>query len=139
MGLIGLFYPWGLLLQAVAILHFIRRRPDTYWLWIILFGGGLGALVYIVAEIVPDVDLLRGYVERHAQRRRIVELEAIILENPAIGNREELADRYLEDGRFARARELYNEVIAAVPDSLDAYYRRGLAELSLEDFTAARA
>src|SRR5437764_969940 len=55
MGLIGLFYPWGLLLQAVAILHFIRRRPDTYWLWIILFGGGLGALVYIVAEIVPDV------------------------------------------------------------------------------------
>jgi hypothetical protein len=53
MGLIGLFYPWGFILQAVAILHFVRRRPDTYWLWIILVGGGLGALVYIAAEVVP--------------------------------------------------------------------------------------
>jgi len=45
----SLFYPWGVILQAAAILHFVRRRPDTYWLWIILVGGGLGALVYIVA------------------------------------------------------------------------------------------
>jgi hypothetical protein len=139
MGLIGLFYPWGLLLQAVAILHFVRRRPDTYWLWIILFGGGLGALVYIVAEIIPDVDLLRGYVDRHARCRRILELEAIILENPAIGNHEELADLYLEEGKFTRARELYDKVISTRPDSLDAFYRRGLAELALDDFTAALA
>ena len=60
MNIIGLFYPWGVILQAAAILHFVRRRPDTYWLWIILIGGGLGALVYIVAEVAPDVDLLRG-------------------------------------------------------------------------------
>ena len=139
MGLIGLFYPWGLLLQAVAILHFVRRRPDTYWLWIILFGGGLGALVYIVAEIVPDVDLLRASLERRSRHNRILQLEAIILENPAIGNHEELADLYLENGRFARARELYDKVIATLPDSLDAFYRRGLAELALEDFTAALA
>ena len=139
MGLIGLFYPWGLVLQAVAIFHFVRRRPDTFWLWIILIGGGLGALVYIVAEVVPDVDLLRGYVDRHARRRRILELEAIILENPAIGNHEELADLYLEEGKFARARELYDKVISTRPDSLDAYYRRGLAELALDDFAAALA
>ena len=30
--------------MALAIVHFIRRRPDTYWLWIILFLGPLGAL-----------------------------------------------------------------------------------------------
>ena len=40
MGLSGLFYPWGFVLQALAILHFIRRRPENYWLWIILIGGG---------------------------------------------------------------------------------------------------
>ena len=40
MGLLThLFYPWGLLLQAAAIIHFIRRRPDTYWLFIIIFLG----------------------------------------------------------------------------------------------------
>ena len=32
------------MLQAVAIIHFIRRRPDMFWLWIILIGGWLGAL-----------------------------------------------------------------------------------------------
>jgi hypothetical protein len=36
---LGLFYPYGIVLQALAILHFIRRRPDTYWLFIILMGG----------------------------------------------------------------------------------------------------
>ena len=65
MGFIGLFYPWGVILQAVAILHFVRRRPDNYWLWIILIGGGLGALVYIVAEVMPDASLSAARVRRH--------------------------------------------------------------------------
>jgi hypothetical protein len=37
--LLYLFYPWGILLQITAIIHFIRRRPDTYWLWIILWAA----------------------------------------------------------------------------------------------------
>ena len=40
-----LLYPWGLVLQVLAIIHFIRRRPDTYWLFIILFLGPVGALI----------------------------------------------------------------------------------------------
>jgi len=56
----SLLYPWGLLLQAAAILHFIKRRPDTYWLYIVLFLGPIGAAVYLVVEALPDVTLLRG-------------------------------------------------------------------------------
>jgi hypothetical protein len=41
---------WGFLLQGIAIVHFIRRRPDTYWLFIIFIGGWLGALVYIAVS-----------------------------------------------------------------------------------------
>ena len=135
----GLFYPWGIVLQAIAILHFVRRRPDTYWLWIILIGGGLGALVYIVAEVLPDVDRLRGSINRFSRRRRIRELETIILDNPAVGNLEELADLYLEEGDYARARELYDKVIATGRiDSLDPFYRRGIAALELDDVAAAR-
>lgn len=139
MGLIGLFYPWGLILQAAAIVHFVRRRPDNYWFWIILFGGGLGALVYIVAEIIPDVDLLRGSLHGFSRRRRMHELEATILDNPSIGNLEELADLYLEEGKLARARELYDKVISARSDLLDPFYRRGLAAVGMEDFDAALA
>ena len=56
----GLIYPYGIVLQALAILHFVRRRPETYWLWIILMFGGVGALIYIVVEVIPDAGLLRG-------------------------------------------------------------------------------
>jgi hypothetical protein len=137
MGFIGLFYPWGLVLQALAILHFVRRRPDNFWLWIILIGGGLGALVYIVAEVVPDAALLRSSLTGFSRRRRIRELEAIILDNPSIGNLEELADLYLDEGKFARARELYDKVISPRSDSPHPIYRRGLAASALEDFPAA--
>jgi hypothetical protein len=137
MGLMRLFFPWGLILQAFAIAHFIRRRPDGYWLWIIILGGGLGALVYVVAEVLPDAALLRVAMNQFSRRRRIEQLEATILVNPAIGNQEELADLCLDEGRFARARELYDRVIKAQPDAIDPYYRRGLAELALDDAAAA--
>ncbi len=48
-----LFYPWGLILQGLAIVHFIRRRPDTFWIWVILFLGPIGAVVYLFAEAIP--------------------------------------------------------------------------------------
>ncbi len=139
MGLTGLFYPWGIILQALAVVHFVRRRPDTYWLWIIIIGGGLGALVYIAAEVVPDVVLFRGVLAGVSRRKRVRELEAIVKENPAVGNLEELADLYLEEGHAARARELYDKVLGSRSDSLDAFYRRGLAELALDDPKAAVA
>jgi hypothetical protein len=135
----GLFYPYGLVLQAIAIVHFVRRRPDTYWLWIILIGGGLGAAAYILIEVIPDAGLLRTSFQVFGRRRHIKQLQATILDNPAIGNYEELGDLYLEDRQFARARECYDKVIAARPDSLDPFYRRALAALALEDFPAAAA
>jgi hypothetical protein len=138
MGFGGLF-PWGILLQALAIIHFVRRRPDAYWLWVILFFPGLGALVYIFVEVLPDLPLLRNSLRGVPRRRRIKQLEAIILENPAVGNLEELADLYLEDRKFARARELYDRVITPRTDSVDPYYRRGIAAIELKDFAAAAA
>ena len=128
---------WGLLLQAFAIIHFIRRRPDTFWLWIILFGGWLGALVYIVAEAIPDAGLLRQSFKAFPRRKRIRELEAAIVDNPSAGNYEELADLYLEEGKFARARDCYDQSISSRTDSVDPFYRRGITEIYLEDFSAA--
>src|SRR5262245_25143165 len=139
MGLGALFYPWGIVLQVIAVVHFVRRRPDTFWLWIIIIGGGLGAAIYMVAEMLPDVNLLRGVVNSMGRRKRISDLEAVVLDNAAVGNLEELADLYLEERQFARARELYDKVIASRSDSLDPFYRRGLAELELGDAPAALA
>jgi hypothetical protein len=128
---------WGFLLQAVAIVHFIRRRPDTYWIFIILFLGWIGAAVYIVAEVIPDAGLLRGSFQVFPRRRRIRELEAAILDNPSAGNYEELGLLYLDDGDFAKARGCYDRSISQRSDSVDPFYRRGVAEVELGDFAAA--
>jgi hypothetical protein len=132
-----LFFPWGLILQAVAIVHFIRRRPDSYWLWIIIFFGGLGALIYIAAEVIPDAGLMRQSFKTFPRRRRIHELESAVLDNPSAGNYEELADLYLEEGSFARARRCYDKAISARTDSPDPFHRRGIAEIEMGDFAAA--
>lgn len=140
MGYLSLFlYPWNFVLQGIAIVHFIRRRPDWYWLWVILIGGGLGAIVYIAVEVLPDFGLLRESVKVFPRRRRIRELEAIILDNPAPGNYEELADLLLEEKKYARARECFNKSISARTDSPDPFYRRGICEIELQDFPAAVA
>lgn len=137
MGFASLLFPWGLVLQVLAIVHFIRRRPDTFWLWVIIFLGPLGALVYIFMEIIPDLGLLRQSFEAFPRRKRISHLEALVLENPSVGNYEELADLYLDEGKFARARECYDKAISPHADYPDPIYRRGIAKIHLGDFAAA--
>ncbi|HEX7894770.1 MAG TPA: tetratricopeptide repeat protein [Terriglobales bacterium] len=136
-GLYSFLFPWNFVLQGIAIVHFIRRRPDTYWLYIILIGGSLGALAYIAVEVLPDMGLLRESVKVFPRRRRIHELEAIVIDNPSAGNYEELADLYLDEKKFSRARDCYNKSISTRTDSPDPFYRRGIAELELKDFTSA--
>ena len=138
MGFFSLLFPWGVILQAMALVHFIRRRPDNVWLWIIVFFGPLGALVYIAMEVVPDLGLLRQSLDSFGRKKRIKQLEAVVLENPAAGNYEELADLLLDEGKFARARECYDKAITSRGDP-DPIYRRGIAELQLGDFAAAVA
>ncbi|MGB0005901.1 MAG: hypothetical protein WBP97_02360, partial [Candidatus Sulfotelmatobacter sp.] len=70
-----LFHWWSFLLMAAAIVHFIRRRPDFYWIFIILFLGWIGAAIYIVVEVIPDAGLLRSSFQVFPRRRRIHELE----------------------------------------------------------------
>ena len=134
----GIFYPYGLVLQALAIVHFVRRRPDTYWIFVILMFGGPGALIYIALEVIPDLGLLRGTFQTFPRRKRIKQLEGLVLDNPSIGNYEELGDLYLDDQQFARARECFDRVLAK-SESIDPFYRRALCELALQDFPAAAA
>jgi len=129
---------WAILLRLIAIVHFIRRRPDFFWLWIILIHW-LGALVYIAVEVIPDAGLARQSFKTFPRRRRIHELEAAILDNPSAGNYEELADLYLEEGKYARARECFDHAISSRTDSPDPFYRRGIAEVMMGDFSAAVA
>jgi hypothetical protein len=145
-GLSHLFYPWGILLQLLALVHFVKRRPETYWLWIILIGGPIGAAAYLLVEVGPDYRLLGGVFQGFGRRSRIQKLENEILDNPSAGNYEELGELNLEEKKYQKARDAFAKAIeaygarkanASVNDTLHAYYGRAKSALGLGDYAGA--
>jgi hypothetical protein len=138
MGLLThLFYPWGLILQVAAFIHFIRRRPNAYWLYIIIFLGPIGALVYLFVEALPDLGLVNNSLRGFPRRKRIRQLEIMILDNPSAGNFEELGDLYMDEGKLAQARAAFDKAIAGRSDTLDIFYHRGICALRMNEPAAA--
>jgi len=126
----------GILLVLMALMHWVKKRPETYWLWVILFLGPVGSLIYLVVEALPDIrdpDFFKVF----PRRRRIRELEGIVTENPSAGNYEELGQLYLDEGKWQKARAAYDRAISARTDSPDPFYRRAIAEVELGEYLAA--
>lgn len=141
-----LFYPWGIILQIIAVVHFVKRRPESYWLWIILIGGPIGAGAYLLVEVLPDSRLLPGVFQGFGRRSRIQRLETEILDNPSAGNYEELGDLSLEEKKYQKARDAFSKAIEAYgtrrasgssSDMLHVYYGRGKSLLGLGEYAAA--
>ena len=136
-GLSFLIYPWGFVVQGIALWHFVKRRPENYWIYIIIFGGVLGAGAYVVVEMIPDLGLLGGVFQGFGRRSRIQTLETQILDNPSAGNLEELAELYFEQKNYKRAREALNRAIASRSDSPHAFYLRAKSALGMGHYAAA--
>jgi len=136
-GLGHLFYPWGFLVQGLAIVHFIRRRPENYWFYVIFFLGPPGAAVYILAEMLPDLGLLRGFFQGFGRRSRVKIVETQILDNPSPANYEELGELYKDLGQFEKAQEAFTKAIDARSPSPYTFYSRAQCSLGLNDLSAA--
>ncbi len=136
-GLSHLFYPWGFVVQIFAIVHFVRRRPENYWFYVIFFLGWLGAAVYIVAEVIPDLGLLRGVFQGFGRRSRIQKVETDILDNPSPANYEELGELYKDQGQYEKARDAFNRAITGRSDSIYTFYSRAQSSLGMNDLAAA--
>lgn len=133
-----LFYPWGFIVQIAALVHFFwRRRAGYVWLWVIFLGGFVGSAAYLVVQVVSEADLLRAALERRNRRTRIAGVEAQLLDNPSIGNLEELGELYFDEKDFAKARDAFNRAVGAGSDVTRTFYRRGLCSLELGDAATA--
>ena len=139
MGLLNhLLYPWGWILTAIAIIHFMRRRPDTFWIYVILFLGPIGSLVYLLAEALPDMGSFgQSSFKAFPRRKRINELLGLVQHNASPGNFEELGDLYMDDGKLVQARAAYNQAIAARADTPGPFYGRGVCNVLLGEPAAA--
>jgi hypothetical protein len=128
---------WAIALQVIAIVHLIRRGGPFFWFFIIFMGGWIGAVAYFIIEMLPDADLVREAFQRRARRARIERLESEIFDNPSAGNYEELAEMFIDQREWARARQAYDHAIAARSDSLHSFYGRALCALELNDPSGA--
>ena len=137
--MLNFFNPWslGVLFQVLMIVHFIRTRPETYWFFVILFLGPLGAGVYFVVEVLPGFRWRMPAIERWERGRRKKWLEKLVSEAPSQEALGELAAVCAKEGDHTRAVQLFGEALRRDPGDLDSLYGRGLSLIEIGNHQAA--
>lgn len=141
--------PYGLLmLIAIGLaIHAYRTGRMNPWLWIIVFVPGLGSLLYVILEVVPELvsgsaarRLKTGMVKTVDPGRDYRALTREVEIAPTVQNRLRLAEECLRLGRSAEAAQLYaasaTGLYAADPAVLGGLAR---ARFATGDLAGARA
>jgi hypothetical protein len=136
-SIIGTIFGYGFILQIAALVTFAKRGGDRYWIWLILIGGVIGAAAYFLVEGLPNFSKMRSTFGGPSRRRRIKVLRAVIRENPSPGNYEELGELLSEENKWAEARDAFDHALAQRTDSIDPFYRRGVASFHIGDNDSA--
>jgi len=104
------FYLITIGLQAICVIHCLRKGRTTNWIWLIVFLPVIGSLIYIFTEIFTSRDIqnvqsgIGSVFNPGASLRR---LEENLRFTDTFANRVALADAYLSTGNTDRAIELY--------------------------------
>lgn len=74
------FYWLPLILNGICLLHALRTGRDQKWLWLLIMLPGIGAVAYLLVEVLPNahgpvIDLSRL---PWFEKKRIAQLEAEI-------------------------------------------------------------
>jgi hypothetical protein len=104
------FYWVSFALQAICVIHCLRKGTQTNWIWLIVFLPVIGCIAYIFTEIIRDGDIRQvqsGIGSLFNPSGRISRLEENLRFADSFGNRVALADAYLASGRTEKAIELY--------------------------------
>jgi hypothetical protein len=101
--------------------HVVRTGRPSWWLWIVLGFQGLGALVYFLTNVVPDV--VGGPTARELERAARARLDptreyrlakAACDDAPTVANQARLAQAAAELGQHAEAEGLYREAAQGI-------------------------
>jgi hypothetical protein len=106
------------ILQALLIIHVVRTRRESYWIYILIFVPIAGGIAYVAIELLPD--LIRGKGARNAAAavanavapdRVLRELERQAEFSPTVATKKAVADEYVARQRYPEAIELYAECL----------------------------
>lgn len=133
-GMAAYLFPiLGLLISAFTLwmlIDCVVSRNDTYWIFIILFTGGIGALAYFFLFKFDASNLGRGIVKRYHQQQAIRELTAKAYHLDNAHSHAKLGDVYLEQSKWADAQRCYETALERDPEHADARRRLGYALLA---------
>ncbi|MEX6686057.1 PLDc N-terminal domain-containing protein [Danxiaibacter flavus] len=113
----GYLYYICILLQAICVIHCLRKGYQQKWIWIIVFLPYVGALAYFFSEIVngnqvKQVGNTFGAIINPSGS--IKKLRAQVEFSDTFQNRMALADAYLATGQVNNAIELYESCCKGV-------------------------
>lgn len=104
------FYLFTIALQAICVLHCVRKGQQNKWIWLIVFLPVIGSLIYIFTEMFTGREMQKvqtGVGAIFNPGGRIRKLEENLKFTDTFNNKVALADAYLDEGQTTRAIELY--------------------------------
>lgn len=130
------FYYIIIALQAICVIHCIRRGTQQKWIWIIIFVPVIGSLAYLFTEIFSHrqrqslQEGISGALVSH--NARIRRLENNLKFTDTFNNRVILADAYLAAGDAGNAIKLYESSLTGAFEEnehviiqlIKAYYKK---------------
>lgn len=111
------FYYVTIGLQAICVLHCLKKGNQNKWIWIIVFLPVIGCLIYLFTEIFTDRQLSQvssGVASVLNPRGSVRKLEEQLRFADTFQNRIALADAYLANGRTEDAIDLYEQSYTGV-------------------------
>lgn len=134
MPLLGL----GLIASILCAIHAVRTGRTSPWLWILIIAPGLGALVYIVTQIIPEYfgsysgrRLTRKVADTLNPTRERKRIEAELIRADTLENRRRLAEECLRLGDYEYAEMLFADGMKGIYAD-DPVLLYGLARAQLE-------
>lgn len=104
------FYIITVILQAICVIHCIRKGNQNNWIWLIVFLPMIGCIIYLFSEIITKREIksvtsgVTGIINPSASVKK---LEENLKFSDTFNNRVALADALLAAGQTAKAIDLY--------------------------------
>jgi hypothetical protein len=115
----------------------VKRNGDGYWIYLILFTGGIFAVVYFFTQYWHGSRMEYGMWRWFTTGHRIRELRARAKQLNTSHAYELLGDALYGAGQFAEAESAYREALARDPNSFDAKVSLGYALVAQEKMDEA--
>lgn len=108
------FFPLSIILQAFCIYHAYTNKADQKWFFIIIFLPLIGSGLYLYHHFYNRQNITKvseGFKEVVNTNYSVQKLEKEVKFSDTITNKTNLADKYLELGRYQEAADLYESCL----------------------------